>query len=292
MAYNIIKDEALTEILKKSKVGLATKVDKQTGYGLSKNDYTDEEKKKLADTAKKVQDLETTGAQPNVIETVKVNGTALVPDAQKAVDISVPTTEQIKTQIEAYEYQTESQVSSAITKALAAQEAKRYVKFESFADLPVTGEDGVIYLIPHAKGDNDAYDEYFWNSTDNKYEKYGNTDIDLSGYQIKITGAATTILTENLTANRALISNADGKVAVSDVTDAELGYLKDVTSNVQAQLNDKAPTDHTHSIGITGGATATAVKAGTAVVNLNVTSVSTSVLSVPSGDALVLDGNF
>lgn len=182
MAYNIIKDEALTEILKKSKAGLATKVDKQTGYGLSKNDYTDEEKKKLADTAKKVQDLETTGGQANVIETVKVNGTALVPDDQKAVDISVPTTEQIKTQIEAYEYQTESQVSSAITRALAAQEAKRYVKVESFADLPITGEDGVIYLIPHANGDNNAYDEYFWNSTDNKYEKYGNTDIDLTGY--------------------------------------------------------------------------------------------------------------
>lgn len=197
MAYNIIKDEALTEILKKSKAGLATKVDKQTGYGLSKNDYTDEEKKKLSDTAKKVQDLETAGGQRNVIETVKVNGTALEPDAQKAVDIPVPTTEQIKTQIEAYKYQTaanvegiittkgyqtESQVSSAITRALAAQEAKRYVKVESFASLPVTGEDGVIYLIPHAHGDSDAYDEYFWNSTDNKYEKYGNTDIDLTGY--------------------------------------------------------------------------------------------------------------
>lgn len=182
MAYNIIKDEALTEILKKSKAGLATKVDKQIGYGLSKNDYTDEEKKKLADTAKKVQDLENAGGQTNVIETVKVNGMALVPDDQKAVDIPVPTTEQIKNQIEAYGYQTESQVSSAITNALAAQEARRYVKVESFAALPVTGEDGVIYLIPHANGDNNAYDEYFWNSTDNKYEKYGNTDIDLTGY--------------------------------------------------------------------------------------------------------------
>ena len=182
MAYNIIKDEALTEILKKSKAGLAAKVDKQAGYGLSKNDYTDEEKKKLADTAKKVQDLENAGGQTNVIETVKVNGEALVPDRQKAVDIPVPTTEQIKNQIEAYKYQTESQVSSAITKALASQEAKRYVKVESFTALPVTGEDGVIYLIPHAHGDNDAYDEYFWNSTDNKYEKYGNTDIDLTGY--------------------------------------------------------------------------------------------------------------
>lgn len=31
------------------------------------------------------------GGEPNVIETVKVNGTALTPDAQKAVDVTVPT---------------------------------------------------------------------------------------------------------------------------------------------------------------------------------------------------------
>lgn len=31
------------------------------------------------------------GGEPNVIETVKVNGTALVPDAQKAVNVTVPT---------------------------------------------------------------------------------------------------------------------------------------------------------------------------------------------------------
>lgn len=38
-----------------------------------------------------VADLITEGGEPNVIETVKVNGTALVPDAQKAVDVTVPT---------------------------------------------------------------------------------------------------------------------------------------------------------------------------------------------------------
>lgn len=38
-----------------------------------------------------VDDLIAEGGEPNVIETVKVNGTALVPDAQKAVDVTVPT---------------------------------------------------------------------------------------------------------------------------------------------------------------------------------------------------------
>ena len=62
-----------------------------------------------------------------------------------------------------------------------------------------------------------------------------------------ITGAATTIDTENLTANRALVSDASGKVAVSAVTGTELGYLDGVTSNVQTQLNSKAATEHTHN---------------------------------------------
>ena len=39
----------------------------------------------------KVDGIIAEGGEPNVIETVKVNGTALTPDAQKAVDITVPT---------------------------------------------------------------------------------------------------------------------------------------------------------------------------------------------------------
>lgn len=62
-----------------------------------------------------------------------------------------------------------------------------------------------------------------------------------------ITGAATTIDTENLTTNRALVSDASGKVAVSAVTSTELGYLDGVTSNVQTQLNSKAANGHTHN---------------------------------------------
>ena len=41
--------------------------------------------------AAEVDELITEGGEPNVIETVKVNGTALTPDANKAVDITVPT---------------------------------------------------------------------------------------------------------------------------------------------------------------------------------------------------------
>ena len=57
--------------------------------------------------------------------------------------------------------------------------------------------------------------------------------------QDKITGAATTITDDNLTASHALVSDANGKVAVSTVTSTELGYLDGVTSNVQTQLDKK-----------------------------------------------------
>ena len=52
-------------------------------YVHTENNYTTTEKTKL-------EGIET-GAEANVIEAVKVNGTALTPDAQKAVDVTVPT---------------------------------------------------------------------------------------------------------------------------------------------------------------------------------------------------------
>lgn len=61
--------------------------------------------------------------------------------------------------------------------------------------------------------------------------------------QATITGAASTIVTSNLTADRAVISNGSGKVAVSPTTSTELGYVAGVTSAIQTQLNSKQATD-------------------------------------------------
>lgn len=60
--------------------GLADKVDKVAGKGLSTNDYSDADATKLSGIE--------AGAEVNEIDTVKVNGTALTPDENKAVDIS------------------------------------------------------------------------------------------------------------------------------------------------------------------------------------------------------------
>lgn len=94
-----------------------------------------------------------------------------------------------------------------------------------------------------------------------------NIQSQLDGKQASVTGGASTITSSNLTASRALVSNSSGKVAVSDVTSTELGYLDGVTSNVQTQLNSKAASSHTHNYAgssSAGGAATSAVKLSTA----------------------------
>lgn len=46
----------------------------------------------------------------------------------------------------------------------------------------------------------------------------------------------------SLTENRAVISDASGKLSVSEVTSTELSYLDGVSSNLQTQINNKVPT--------------------------------------------------
>lgn len=45
----------------------------------------------LSDLSDRVDNIVSQGGEPNVIDTVKVNGSALTPDANKAVDVIVPT---------------------------------------------------------------------------------------------------------------------------------------------------------------------------------------------------------
>jgi len=73
-------------------------------------------------------------------------------------------------------------------------------------------------------------------------EGAGNLYFTNARAQAAITGGASTIVTANLTADRALVSDVSGKVAVSTVTATELGYSSGVTSAIQTQLNAKEPT--------------------------------------------------
>ena len=79
------------------------------------------------------------------------------------------------------------------------------------------------------------------------YENNAKYWADQAKATINVSGAASSIISENLTPSRAVVSDGAGKVAVSPVTSTELGYLDGVTSSVQNQLNGKQAT-------ITGGA--------------------------------------
>lgn len=73
----------------------------------------------------------------------------------------------------------------------------------------------------------DATQSGFLNSTD--WTTFDNK-------QNAITGAATTIVSANLTANRVAVSNGAGKIGASSTTTTQLGYL-DATSSIQGQLD-------------------------------------------------------
>lgn len=106
------------------------------------------------------------GAQVNVIETVKVNGTALIPDDSKAVDVTVPTTVAALTDAADYHkvadfntaiarYSTTDQMNTAIdTKVAAAISAvyKPAGSVDAVTELPALSADvlGNVYNLTAA----------------------------------------------------------------------------------------------------------------------------------------------
>ena len=66
-----------------------------------------------------------------------------------------------------------------------------------------------------------------------------------------ITGAISTVLTTNLTGDRAMVTDASGKVSASSVTATELGYLSGVTGAIQTQLDNIPKYTYLDGISIT-----------------------------------------
>ena len=102
------------------------------------------------------------------------------------------------------------------------------------------------------KSDTELYfvtDDTTYEETANKSDSYtasssstyASTKALVDGLATKenvITGAASTVTSSNLTASRVVISNANGKIAASDITTTELNYLDNATGNIQTQLNN------------------------------------------------------
>ena len=121
--------------------------------------------------------------EDNVIEIIQKNGVALTVE-NKTVNIEVPTDTDINSLIStalangSNPYTTTSAVQQLIDDELAGITG---IEFEIVAELPATGEKGVIYLV----GASTPYDEYIWiepTGADPHFEQIGSTSIDLSGY--------------------------------------------------------------------------------------------------------------
>lgn len=86
------------------------------------------------------------------------------------------------------------------------------IRFEVVDVLPTTGQDGIIYLVPHASG-GDVYDEYIWIKDKGLYERIGSTDVDLSNYSL----IGHTHKYSDLT-NLPVIPSADNETIIQDST--------------------------------------------------------------------------
>lgn len=149
---------------------LAGKVDVISGKTLTTNDYTTPEKQKLAGIA--------AGANANVIETVKVNGTNQAV-SEKAVNIKVPI--KVSELTNDQNFATVSQVTDAVSKA-----AKLTKEIVTTLPNSSSAKDNVIYMVKNSGGvSGDAYSEYMLIS--GAMEKIGTTatQVDLSGVQMK-----------------------------------------------------------------------------------------------------------
>ncbi len=204
-----VTSATLTAIAQYIAAELLKKVDVVNGKQLSTEDFTTALKTKLeginvdnllsaADKAKihdhsnkSILDAVTqaavdawNAAEANVLEAVKVNGTAQT-ITNKEVNIAVPTAVSDLTNDSGF--QTQTQVATAIA---AAVDAITGIDFSIVASLPASGVKGTIYLLAATGGaEPDVYDEYIWldgdNETPGRFEKIGTTEAKLSNYWSK-----------------------------------------------------------------------------------------------------------
>ena len=81
----------------------------------------------------------------------------------------------------------------------------------------------------------------------NKKRKIVTSTLSINNFQPIVTGGATTITDYNLTANKVVISDADGKVNTSSVSNIEVGYLAGTNDSIQNQLDSKANQSTTYN---------------------------------------------
>ena len=82
-----------------------------------------------------------------------------------------------------------------------------------------------------------------WGSISGTLANQTDLQTALNGKQDSITGAASSVVSNDLTTSRVVVSDTYGKIAASSINTTKLGYLSDVSSNIQVQINSKQNSD-------------------------------------------------
>ena len=231
---------------------LADKVDKVSGKGLSTYDYdatakgiVDGVTSALADKVDKngTDRLMTaaegtklsgidTGAEVNTIESITLNGTAVSPDANKNVALTVITN--AVNDLTNYYLKSETYTQTEVDTLIGAIST---IQFEVVSTLPTTDiQTNVIYLVPKSTAQTDnVKDEYInLDGTSAGWEKIGDTEIDLSGYVT--TSALNTALADYVTTTALGTALAD-YTTTTDLTTLLAGKV-DTVSGKGLSTND------------------------------------------------------
>lgn len=125
-------------------------------------------------------------AEVNKIQAINVNGDPLIPDEQtRAVDINILTKEAVEKQITDKKYLTEEDVTKLINTKTDGLKSLTFKVVASYDQLPETGEESVIYMIPNtdaATNSTNKYTEYVWLVDEKRYEEWAPEHVNLSGY--------------------------------------------------------------------------------------------------------------
>ena len=214
----------------------------------------------------------TAGAQPNVIQVVKKNGTALT-ITSKAVDIIVPTKTSDLTNDS--DFTTTTAVETAINTAISSVFRYKGTK-ATVNDLPDSGNTtGDVWHVTAGSS------EYVWNGS--AWQQLG-TIIDLSGYLQQVSIAGITLIPSSYTITVAQLQTALGLGAAAyKAVDTSIS-----TSSTSANL----PTSQ--AVATFVAASATKVQASATNGNIKVNDVETTVYTLPSttldsSDTLIMD---
>lgn len=158
------------------------------------------------------------------------------------------------------------------------------ISIQVVSSLPETGKSNIIYLIAKttADGEQNSYDEYLWTGT--KFERIGDTTIDLSGYLQK-TGNASNV-TVDFTAPSSRSLPATGE-SLGIIVGKILKYLSDLksvafTGSYNDLLNKPTQVVYYTSGKLSAGSTSTSI-------SFNGRYLHTTLVDAVTGEAVLAD---